>query len=322
MGWACQTLVEAGVKEIALVVGHRAEAIERYAGDGSAWGVNLTYVHQAQPLGLGHAVTTAREFIGEDDFLLYLGDNLLENGVRGLVAEFAEKRPAALLSVKAVDDPRAYGVAVLDGDRVASLVEKPAEPLSPWAIVGAYAFQPEILEAIAATPPSARGEYEITDAIQTLISRGREVRACKVEGFWEDAGRPAELLAANRLYLDRLVPVGAGHAAEKCEVTGAVSLGQGTRASNCRLVGPCLIGENCVLEEATIGPYVSIGPGCRVLDSVVENCIIQADCRIEHLRAGLCDSVLGTEVEVLAGETGSTAPLRLLLGDMSHIRAV
>ena len=153
----------------------------------------VTYLHQDKPLGLGHAVNAARDFIGGDNFLLYLGDNLLEFGVKGLVAEFAKRQPSALLSVKEVADPRAYGVAVLEGNRVLSLVEKPEVPPSSWAIVGAYAFQPQILEAIAATPPSARGEYEITDAIQRLIAEGKEVLACPVEGFWEDAGRPAGL---------------------------------------------------------------------------------------------------------------------------------
>jgi glucose-1-phosphate thymidylyltransferase len=322
LGWALQSLAEAGIEQVALVVGHRAEAIGRYVGDGSPWGMNATYVTQDKPLGLGHAVNAAREFIGADNFLLYLGDNLLEHGVSGLVKEFAARQPAALLSVKEVPDPRAYGVAVLEGDRVVSLVEKPAEPLSNWAIVGAYAFRPEILTAIAATAPSARGEYEITDAIATLINSGAEVRACPVEGFWEDAGRPAELLVANRLYLDRLEPVLRGHVDESCAVEGAISLGAGSRAVNCRLRGPCLIQENCVLEDSTLGPYVALGPGCSVRDSVVEDCIIQQDCRIEHMRAGLRDSVLGTEVEVVSAETGSTVSLSLLLGDLSHIRAV
>jgi glucose-1-phosphate thymidylyltransferase len=322
LGWALAALAEAGIEEVGLVVGHRPEAIQRYVGDGSSWGMKASYVTQEKPLGLGHAVTSARDFVGEDSFLLYLGDNLLEHGVSGLVAEFERRQPPALLSVKEVPDPRAYGVAVLEGNRVVSLVEKPAEPVSNWAIVGAYAFRPEILAAIATTPPSARGEYEITDAIQTLITSGQEVLACCVEGFWEDAGRPAELLKANRLYLDRLEPDLRGHVAENTTVEGRVSLGAGSRAVNCQLRGPCLIQENCMLEDALIGPYVSIGPGCIVRDSRVEDCIIQQDCRVEHLRAGLSDSVLGTEVEVVGADSGSTAPLSLLLGDMSRIRAV
>jgi len=201
-------------------------------------------------------------------------------------------------------------------------VEKPERPVSPWAIVGAYAFRPEILEAIASTSPSPRGEYEITDAIQTLISSGAQVLACPVEGFWEDAGRPTELLTANRLYLDRMEPALRGQVEGDCVLEGRVSLGAGSRAVNCRLLGPCLIQENCLLEDSIIGPHVSIGPGCDFLDSRVENCIIQQDCRIHHLRGGLTDSVLGTEVEIMAADSGSQVPLSLLLGDMSHIRAV
>ncbi|NLO73638.1 MAG: glucose-1-phosphate thymidylyltransferase [candidate division WS1 bacterium] len=320
--WALEALAEAGLEEVGLVVGHRPEAIQRYVGDGTPWGVAVTYLQQDKPLGLGHAVKVAEEFIGEDPFLLYLGDNLLEHGVTRLVAEFTTRQPAALLSVKEVSDPRAYGVAVLDGDQVRSLVEKPQHPPSHWAIVGAYAFHPRILEAIAATPPSARGEYEITDAIQTLLARGAEVLASRVEGFWEDAGRPAELLVANQLCLDRMTPEQRGHIGPDCVVEGLVSVGAGSRVSNCHLRGPCLIGENCVLQDSFVGPYVSLGSGCEVLDSRVENCIIQQDCRIQRLRAGLLDSVLGTEVEVMAGNSGSEVPLRLLLGDMSHIRAV
>ena len=322
LGWALASLAEAGIEQIGLVVGHRPEAIQRYVGDGSSWGMEATYLNQDKPLGLGHAVNAARDFIAGDNFLLYLGDNLLEHGVKALVAGFAERQPAALLSVKEVADPRAYGVAVLEGHRVLSLVEKPEIPPSSWAIVGAYAFQPQILEAIAATPPSARGEYEITDAIQRLIAEGHAVRACPVEGFWEDAGRPTELLKANQLYLDRMTPENHGQPEGHNVFEGAVSIGAGSRVSGCRFVGPCLIQDNCVLQDSTIGPYVSIGSGCDVLDSRVENCIIQHDCRIHHLSAGLLDSVLGNDVEVVAAETGSEVPLRLLLGDMSHIRAV
>jgi glucose-1-phosphate thymidylyltransferase len=321
LGWALDSLVEAGIEQVGLVVGHRPEAIQRYVGDGAAWGLEATYLTQLKPLGLAHAVDSAREFLGDDDFLLYLGDNLLENGVQPLVELYAARRPAAALFVKEVPDPRLFGVVVTEGDRVKQLLEKPAEPPSNLAIVGAYAFSHAIMQAIRETPPSARGEYEITDAIQRLVSTGQEVLALPAEGFWEDAGRPAHLLKANRLYLDRLQPAIQGDLDPDCQVEGVVRIGRGTRAGNCRLLGPCLIGENCVLRDSTIGPYVSVGAGSAITESRVEDCIIQQDCRIQHLRGGLADSVLGVQVEVIGPEDGSDTPLRLLLGDMSSIRA-
>jgi len=322
LGRALDVLAEAGLEEVSLVVGHRPEAIQRYVGNGSAWRMKATYLTQDKPLGLAHAVSCARDFIGEEDFLLYLGDNLLEEGVGTLVEEFERHRPAAALFLREVPDPQSYGVAVITGDRVVSLVEKPANPPSNLAIVGAYAFRPVIFEAIRATRPSARGEYEITDAIQTLIDQGETVRASQVQGFWEDAGRPAELLKTNRLYLDRLAPEVLGQVDDRSHLEGLVAIGTGTRITNCRLLGPCLIQENCVLSNSTIGPYVSIGPGTYISESRVENCIVQQDCQIHKLSGGLCDSVLGTEVEVQGVNEGSTKPLHLLLGDMSHIRAV
>lgn len=322
LGRALDTLVEAGLDEIGLIVGHRAEAIQRYVGNGSAWRMKATYLTQDKPLGLAHAVNCAREFIGEEDFLLYLGDNLLEAGVGGLVEQFERHRPAAALLLKEVADPHSYGVAVMAEDSVVSVVEKPPDPPSNLAIVGAYAFSPAIFEAIRVTPPSARGEYEITDAIQTLIDQGEAVRGYQVQGFWEDAGRPVELLKANRLYLDRLSPEVLGQIDDRSHLEGRIAIGAGTRITNCQLLGPCLVQENCVLSNSTIGPYVSIGPGSYVSDSRVENCIVQQDCKIHKLQGGLCDSVLGTEVEVRGANEGSTTPLHLLLGDMSHIRAV
>ena len=321
LGWALESLAEAGIEEVGLVVGHRPEAIQRYAGDGAAFGLEATYLTQPKPLGLAHAVDSARDFIGDDSFLLYLGDNLLENGVAPLVELYAARGPAAVLFVKEVPDPRAYGVVVTEGDRVTRLLEKPADPPSNLAIVGAYAFSPAIMQAIKETPPSARGEYEITDAIQRLVSTGQEVLALPAEGFWEDAGRPVELLKANRLYLDRMPPGIMGDLDARCQVEGAVRVGRGTRATNCRMVGPCLIGENCVLRDSTIGPYVSVDAGTSIIESRVEDCIIQHDCQIHRLRGGLSDSVLGVQVEVIGPENGAEAPLRLLLGDMSSIRA-
>ncbi len=321
LGWALESLATAGIEEVGLVVGHRPESIQRYVGDGAAFGLEATYLTQPKPLGLAHAVDSAREFIGENDFLLYLADNLLENGVAPLVEFYAAHRPAAALFAKEVPDPRAYGVLVTEGARVTQLLEKPPDPPSNLAIVGAYAFSHTIMQAIKETPPSARGEYEITDAIQRLVSSGQEVLALCAEGFWEDAGRPAELLKANRLYLDHIAPEILGDLDDRCKVEGPVRMGQGTRAVNCRLIGPCLIGANCTLRDSTIGPHVSVDSGTSITDSRVEDCIIQQDCQLHHLRSGLTDSVLGVQVEVIGPENSAEAPLRLLLGDMSSIRA-
>ena len=320
LGHVLETLAAVGLRDVGLVVGHRPEAVQRYVGDGEQWGITATYITQDQPLGLAHAIREARGFVDDAPFLVYLGDNLLENGIAHFLDDFCSTQCDAALLLKAVEDPRRYGVAVLDDSRrVTRLVEKPPDPPSNLAIIGVYAFQPVIFEAIERIKPSARGELEITDAIQRLVEDGAVVRASVVEGFWEDAGEPDALLVANRRYLDtRLQQIAESMRAEY-DVQSRVCVGKGTRIINSELKGPCLIGRNCVIENSSIGPYASLGDGCAIQGSRIEDTVIQDDCRIQGL--ALQRSVLGEKVQISGGGNLDT-PLHMILGDMAQIRMV
>lgn len=313
-------LAAAGLHEVAFVVGYHSEAVQRYVGDGQQWGISATYITQEQPLGLGHAIKQAEGFVGDSSFIVYLGDNLLEDGIHNFVKDFRSNGTAASLLLKEVADPRRYGVAVVDDQQnVVRLVEKPVDPPSNLAIIGVYAFHPNIFEAIDAIKPSARGELEITDAIQHLVGQGGKVSTRLLEGFWEDAGEPKTLLRANRQYLGLCVTDIQGSVDNDCLLVGNAMIGKGTRLINCRLDGPALIGRNCIIQNATIGPNTSIGDGCEIIDSLISDSVIQHNCRISGLRAGLEGSVLGENVQIV-GDSAVNCPLRMILGDMAQIR--
>lgn len=320
LGHVLSGLAEAGITEVGLVVGHHPEAVQRYVGDGDQWGLQATYIIQEKPLGLANAVATTGDFVGDDPFLVYLGDNLLEEGIQDFTERFRHGSMDASLLLKEVEDPRSFGVVVLDENQhVAQLVEKPALPPSNLAIVGVYAFMPVIFEAIANIKPSARGELELTDAIQWLVDNGHAVSAQICQGFWEDAGRPSSLLDANRLYLERMAADMQGSLDGKTTVDGVVSVGKGTRVVGSTLRGPCLIGRNCVIRDSVLGPNVAIGDGCEIIGSVLQDSVVQANCVITDLPAGLQGSVLGEQVKITGdGREGPT--WHLVLGDMAQIR--
>jgi glucose-1-phosphate thymidylyltransferase len=320
LGHVLDALAAAGLREVGLVVGYLAEVVRGYVGSGEQWGLTATYLHQEQPLGLGHAIKQAEAFVDGAPFVVYLGDNLLGDGIVPFVDEFRAGACEAALLLKDVPDPRRYGVAVLDDHQhVQRVVEKPAVPPSNLAIVGVYAFRSSIFTAIDSLKPSARGEVEITDAIQGLVDQGCVVQAHRVEGFWEDAGEPAALLVANRFYLDRNVTTSNVTLGAGCEVTGPVHAGPGTRITNSSLRGPCLIGANCRLEGCTIGSYADIADGCDISGSHIEDSIIQPKCQITHV--ALQHSVLGEKVQVGGGE-GLEFPLHMILGDLAQIRVL
>jgi glucose-1-phosphate thymidylyltransferase len=320
LGHVLGALAEAGLRDVGLVVGHHPEAVQRYVGDGDQWGLQATYITQEKPLGLAHAVSLCREYLQDAPFVLYLGDNLLAHGIRSFVDRFRDDGMDASLLLREVDDPRRYGVAVLDAEgRVTRLVEKPQDPPSNLAIVGVYAFMPSIFQAIASIQPSARGELEITDAIQYLIEHGGKVGAEVFTGYWEDAGEPLSLLLANRQYLDAVRGEMHGSVQGRCVVGEQVSVGKGTRLVDSELRGPCLIGRNCVVRASVIGPYVALGDGCEVNGSAIEDSVIQSNCTIWQLPSGLQGSVLGEQVQIM-GDGREGAPLHLILGDMAQIR--
>jgi glucose-1-phosphate thymidylyltransferase len=322
LGWALAALQRSGIKRVAIVVGHHAEAIRQYVGTGEAWDLDVTYLTQVQPLGIGHAVNLARDFVEDNPFVVYLGDNLFEDGLEEFIRGFDPTRCDAALLLKRVPDPQQFGVAQVDGSRVTAVVEKPKVPPSDLAIVGVYTFKPSVFAAIASLEPSGRGEIEITDAIQRLVAEGQGVAWTEVQGLWEDTGEPSALLRANREWLVRSeLSIKAEGAAENCTLVGPVGIERGARAINCHITGPCRIGRNAVVRASCLGPDVTIGDGCEITNSRLRNCIVQRNSQVLDMTGGLVDSVLGEQVEVQGSPDGSPpAPLSLLLGDMARIQ--
>ncbi|MFI2645703.1 glucose-1-phosphate thymidylyltransferase [Streptomyces sp. NPDC018610] len=306
-----------GVTEIGIVVGDRPEKISERFGDGSEFGVRLTYIEQDAPRGLAHAVAIARDFLGDDDFVMYLGDNLLPEGVDDIAAEFRRRRPAAQLVVHRVADPRAFGVAeVNDSGRVLRLVEKPEQPVSDLAVVGVYFFTAAIHEAVAAVESSARGELEITDAIQWLVARGEEVRARTYSGYWKDAGQIDDVLACNRELLDRLKPSVSGEVDAHSELIGAVVVEEGARIVRSRITGPAVVGAGAVVEGSSIGPHTSIGEGCRLLGVQLSDSIVLERASVRGVQS-VRSSIIGREASVDA--VGAEGSQRLIVGDHARV---
>ncbi len=318
LGWILEALSEAGIEQVGLITPPQEEAIREFVSDGSAWGLSATYLVQPKPLGLAHAVKCARDFLGDDPFLMYLGDNALEQSLGEFISEFERSEADAMVLVKQVDDPREYGVVEMRDGQVAGLVEKPADPPSNLAIVGVYVFQPSILEAIDRIAPSARGEYEITDAIQQLLDNGGKVMAHELTGFWEDAAAPPDLLRINRFYLDRLDLAVHGVINEASSIDGAIGMGVGSQVTSCVLSGPCLVGKDSILANSEIGPSVSIGNNCQIISAKLRNCIIEDGTHIENFPGGLVDSVIGRRV-FLRGDGCCSQPTRVIVGDMCRV---
>ena len=318
--YGLEHMAEAGIREVGIVVGDTHEEIKAAVGDGSTWGMRVTYIEQEAPLGLAHCVLIGRDFLGDDDFVMYLGDNLLEHGIRSFVTEFETNRGEATAQIllRQVPDPHRFGVAELDGQgRVIRLVEKPADPPSDLALVGVYLFDRHIHEAVRAIAPSDRGELEITDAIQWLIDQGHQVRTQIVEGWWIDTGKLTPLLEANRLILERLEPLNEGKVDEASQIEGRVVIQAGAEVIRSTVRGPAIIGEGTTVTDSYIGPFTAVHRGCEITGSEVEHSVVLEESRI--IEAGrIIDSLIGKQVEVC--RTGQRPKAtRLLLGDHSTV---
>jgi glucose-1-phosphate thymidylyltransferase len=318
--YGLEAIAAAGVIDVGIVVGDTAPAIEAAVGDGSKFGIKVTYIRQQAPLGLAHAVLVARDFLGDDDFVMYLGDNFIVGGITALVEEFTATRPDARIMLARVSDPRSFGVAELDSvtGQVKNLEEKPKEPKSDLALVGVYLFTPAIHEAVASLQPSWRGELEITEAIQWLLDSGRTVNSTTITGYWKDTGNVTDMLEVNRLVLEGLEPRIDGTVDEACEIIGRVVVEAGATVTGSRIVGPAVIGAGSTITASYIGPFTAIDADCSVDDSEIEYSIVLSNASISGVRR-IEASLIGHYAEVTPAPRVPRAH-RLVLGDHSKVQ--
>ncbi len=312
-------IADAGIQEVGVVISPETGDQVRRALVQANLDLHFQYILQAEPLGLAHAVKVARDFLGRDPFVMYLGDNLISHGIRPFVQAFEAQRPDALILLKEVQNPRMFGVVELDGQgRVQRLVEKPEHPPSNLALVGVYLFGPIIHEAIEEIEPSWRGELEITDAIQRLVTRGGLVQTSLLEGWWLDTGKKDDLLEANRVVLDEWIQRDIqGTVDEHSRIDGRVVLRESVVVRRSSVRGPAVVDRGTLIEDAFIGPYTSIGQNCQIVRSTLEHCVILDGVRLEGI-GRLEDSVVGRNAVVRQGEGNHTA-LRLLVGDDAEV---
>ncbi|HMK91613.1 MAG TPA: glucose-1-phosphate thymidylyltransferase [Thermoleophilia bacterium] len=318
--YGLDALRAAGITEVGIVVGDTHAEVEAAVGGGERFGLRVTYIRQEAPLGLAHAVLIAEEYLGDEPFVMYLGDNLLRDGIVRFVERFTTSAPDALILLQHVSDPQSYGVAEIDGDKVVRLVEKPPQPRSDLALVGVYLFTAEVFESVKAIRPSARGELEITDAIQHMVDRGLDVEPHVVTGWWKDTGKLDDMLEANRLILSTIERDVQGETVDSA-IEGPVLVGRGSRLVRCTVRGPVAIGEGCDLSDAFIGPYTSIDHGVSIDHAEIEHSIILENSRISGLNARLCDSLIGKNVTISRADARPVA-YRFMVGDSSQIGVV
>ena len=318
--YGIEALVRAGIEDIGIIIApETGDEIREAAGDGSRFGASITYILQDEPAGLAHAVLTAEGFLGESPFVMYLGDNLLRDGITDLVGAFRDHQPDALILLTPVPDPWHYGVAELNGGTVVRLVEKPKEPPSDMALVGVYMFTPAILDAARSIEPSGRGELEITDAIQQLIDNGSRVESHTVSGWWKDTGQLADMLEANRLVLEDLERAVDGDLDDSSRVEGRVAIAAGAKLERSVVRGPAVIGEGARIVDSYVGPYTSIAPGVEIVGSEVEHSILLAGAVIRDLDVRMEASLLGRNVKLCKSDE-MPKTLRMIVGDNADIR--
>lgn len=317
--YVMQHLAEVGITEVGVVISPETGSQIRAALAGGPWPLNFTFIPQDQPLGLAQAVQVAQPFLGDESFVMYLGDNLLGQGIADLVQSFVDARADAAILLKEVENPQAFGVAQVDADgKVLTLVEKPQHPQSNLALVGAYVFSSAIHEAIARIEPSWRGELEITDAIRWLLEAGRPIRSSLLRAWWLDTGKKDDLLEANRIVLDEFTKREiAGDVDGASRIYGRVVIEAGARIRNSTIRGPVVVGRDTEIDGSFIGPFTSIGHGCRITNTVVEHSVLLDEAQIVAVPR-LEDCVIGRKSIVRKSETQHVA-LRLMIGDDSEV---
>lgn len=317
--YCLETLRDAGLKEVGIIVGDTKHEIMEAVGDGSKWGLNVTYIEQEEPLGLAHAVKVAKDYLKGAPFVMFLGDNLIKGGIAPFVEEFKRTRPNALILLARVEEPQRFGVAELEGGRIKRLIEKPKVPPSDLALVGAYLFDEHIFEAVENISPSWRGELEITDAIQYLIDKGLDVRPHIITGWWKDTGRLEDILEANRLILDTRERDIKGYVDKESQILGRVQIDEDTQIIASTIRGPAVIGRECRIINSYIGPFTSVHHKVLIENSEIEHSIVLEGSRIIHIERRIVDSLIGKNVEVSTLLNTRPRALRLMLGDASRV---
>ncbi|WP_189215834.1 MULTISPECIES: glucose-1-phosphate thymidylyltransferase [Streptomyces] len=316
--YVLEDIAQAGITEVGIVVGETAKEIRKAVGNGDGFGLRVTYLPQEAPLGLAHAVLIARDYLGDEDFVMYLGDNFVVGGIADLVDTFRVERPDAQILLTRVSDPSSFGVAEIGPDgRVVALEEKPRHPRSDLAVVGIYFFTPVVHEAVGAVTPSWRGELEITDALQWLLDGSYDVRSTTISGYWKDTGNVADMLEVNRSVLDGIEPGTEGRVDAASEVVGRVRIEAGAQIRASRIVGPAVIGPGTVVTESYVGPYTSIAENCWIEGSEIEFSIMLGDSRLTGTRR-VQRSLIGRNVTVTPAPR-VPAGARLILGDDSRV---
>lgn len=318
--YALEDLREAGIIDIAVIIGDvYPEKVREFYGDGSKFGVKITYVPQDKPKGIAHAINLCKDFVANDRFVVYLGDNILRKGLVDYTKKFQESTADAMILLCEVDDPSRFGIAELDGKKIKKIMEKPNNPTSNLAVIGVYFLTPKIFGIIDKLKPSWRGELEITEALQLLMDNGNTIEYDTVTGWWKDTGTPEDILHANQLVLDSIGTPQQFVINNNAEIRGNIIIGKNTTVSRDSFVaGPAIVGENCTIGPAVrIGPYVSIGNNCSLKNCNIENSIIMADCKIDA-KIHLVDSIIAHASEV--EDHHEPKKHQFLLGERSQIR--
>ncbi|MBD3272015.1 MAG: glucose-1-phosphate thymidylyltransferase [Elusimicrobia bacterium] len=318
--YGIESLAACGVTDIGFVVGDTKDEIKKAVGDGSRWGIKPTFIEQEQPLGLAHAVMISEPFIGTDSFIMYLGDNLILSGIKQFVDLFVKNKPNAHIMLARVPSPQQFGVAEISGNKVVRLVEKPKQPKSDLALVGVYLFDNNIFPAVKSLKPSARGELEITEAIQYLLDHKKNIEYSEVQGWWKDTGKLEDLLEANRTLLDQIQEHWQGSFDKKSKIEGKVIIEDNAKIIRSTVRGPVVIGKDSVIEDSYIGPFTSIYYNVRIRHSEIEHSVVLENSIIDDVKR-IEDSLIGQRVEIKRSQTKPKA-YRITVGDSSRVEII
>ncbi len=316
--YALEAIAASGIREVGIVHNADSQEVPNNIGDGSRWGIVITYIPQEAPGGLAQVVRLGEDFVGSDDFVFYLGDNMVVGGIARFIDQFKARKCDCLLTLAQVKDPERFGVPEMREGRIVRVEEKPKHPKSGYAVAGIYVYNKSIFEAVRNLKPSERGELEISDAHQYLIDHGKKVDFCEITGWWKDTGKPEDLLEANRLVLEHLEARLDGSVDASSTISGTVVLGSGSRVVNSTILGPVILGNNCVVQDSTIGPFTSIGDNTEIRSSEIEFSIVLERCRIHGVKKRLKGSIIGYDVEI--NETESQPGVHcFIIGDQSRV---